>query len=51
MEKESRKQISEIKKALADFIIRTTKENAPSYAVQVLPEAMKSYTELIKSGI
>lgn len=45
------KQIDDVKKALADFIIRTTKENAPSYAVQVLPEAVKSYTELLNSGL
>lgn len=45
---EERKQINEIKATLANFIIRTTKESAPSYAVQVLPEAVKSYIELVK---
>lgn len=45
------KQIEDVKHALAEFIIRTTKEDAPSYAVQVLPEAVKGYTDLITSGL
>lgn len=46
MQKE--KQINEVKQAIANFIINATKESAPSYAVQVLPEAVKSYIELNK---
>ena len=34
--------------ALCDFIIRASKEEAPAYAVQALPEATKSLIELMK---
>lgn len=44
---DDRNNINEVKKALADFIIRSAQKNAPSYAVQVLPEAIKSYIELL----
>lgn len=46
---EERKGIEDVKIAVANFIIRSTKEDAPSYAVQVLPEAIKSYKDLVVS--
>jgi len=41
-------QTKEVQKALCDFIIRTTKFNAPRHAVQALPEAVKALIELAK---
>ena len=41
-------QTKEVQKALCDFIIRTTKFNAPSHAVQALPEAIRVLIELTK---
>lgn len=44
-----KEQLDLIQQSLCEFIIRTTKENAPGFAVQVLPEAVKSYIELLRS--
>ena len=38
--------MEEVHKALAGFIVNATKKDAPSYAVQALPEAVKSFTQL-----
>ena len=35
-------RLDEIKEALSGFIINSTKKEAPSYAVQALPEAVKT---------
>ena len=39
-------RITEVHKALAEFIINATKKDAPSYAVQALPEAVREFVRL-----
>ena len=39
-------RMEEVHKALAEFIVNATKKDAPSYAVQALPEAVKAFAEL-----
>lgn len=39
-------RLIEIEKALREFIIRATKKEAPSYAVQALPGVIGKYLEL-----
>ena len=41
-------RMEEVHKALAEFIVNASKKDAPSYAVQALPEAVKALTELSK---
>lgn len=42
----TRIRMEEVHKALAGFIVDATKKDAPSYAVQALPEATKAFVEL-----
>lgn len=42
----TRTRTEEVHKALAEFIVNTTKQGAPGYAVQALPEAVKAFVEL-----
>ncbi len=39
-------RMEEVHKALAEFIVNATKKDAPGYAVQALPEAVKAFAEL-----
>lgn len=39
-------RLAEVQKALCQFIINTSKKEAPEYAVQALPETVKALVEL-----
>ncbi len=40
-------RLCEIEEALREFIIRSSKKEAPGYAVQTLPEAVEKYLMLL----
>jgi len=42
-------KLDEIKEALSEFIINSTKKGAPSYAIQALPEVVKALVKLDES--